>query len=208
VERLVRCHRFCERLIAEGRETVSSRELGECLGCSSSQVRRDFSSFGRLGMRGCGYRLDSLQNVLGKVIGKERRWNVVLVGAGHLGTALMRYGEFRRQGFNFVAVFDGDPAKVGEEIEGLTVRDVSEIPDTLGSLDVDIGVLAVPSEGAQWIADLLIEQGVRAILSFSRVRLSRRREAAIINVDLATEFEKLTYHLSSSGRDGDYLEAI
>jgi len=208
VDRLVRCHRFCTRLIAEGRQTVSSREIGERLGCSSSQVRRDFLLFGRQGTRGSGYRVENLRALIGKVIGKERHWNVVLVGAGHLGTALMRYAEFERQGFHFVAVFDGDPEKVGAEIEGLRVYDVSRIPEVLRSLQVDIGILAVPVEGAQWVADLLIGQGVQAILSFSRVEISPRKRAVVGNVDLTTELERLTYHLSAMKGSRKYLRAI
>lgn len=208
VDRLVRCHRFCARLMAEGRETVSSRELGECLGCSPSQIRKDFSKLGRLGTRGWGYRVESLRAFIGKVIGKERRWNVVLVGAGPFGAAVMGYGELERQGFHFVAVFDGDPALIGTEIQGLMVQDVSRIPDVLGPLDVKIGVLTVPAVGAQWVADLLIKHGVEAILSFSRVGLSPRKKAVISNIDLTTELEKLTYHLSAAKRAGSYLEAI
>lgn len=195
VDRLVRCHRMCVRLKAEGREYTSSQELGERLGYSPSQVRKDFSKIGRLGTRGSGYRVAELQSVLSRLLGKGRSWDVILVGAGNLGTALLSYGGFQRQGFRFVAVFDADPAKVGSRLGGLEVRDVSSIPEVLRSVDVEIGVIAVPATGAQWVATTLAENGVKAILNFAPAVLWPKESVVVGNVDLAVELEKLCYYL-------------
>jgi len=198
VDRLVRCYRLCERLKAEGRESTLSQEIGERLGCSPSQVRKDFSKLGRLGTRGSGYRVDELQSILGKIIGKGREWDVVLVGAGNLGSALLKHGEFERQGFRFVAVFDADPDKVGRKIGGLVVQDVSRIPETLSKSGAEMGVITVPATGAQSVARLLVEHGVRAILNFARTGLWLGDDVTVSNVDLTTELEKLAYYLSTA----------
>ena len=208
VDRLVRCHRLCVRLNAEGQEYTSSQEIGDRLGYSPSQARKDFSRLGRLGTRGSGYRVGELQKALGRVLGKGRSWNVALVGAGNLGSALLTYGGFERQGFRFVAVFDADPEKVGLVLGGLVVEDVSAVPESLRTLDVEIGMIAVPATGAQWVASLLAENGVGAILNFApATRRSGRLRGAddatlwpgqpvvVSNVDLAIELEKLCYYL-------------
>ncbi len=210
VDRLVRCHRLCVRLNAEGREFTSSQEIGERLGYSPSQVRKDFSRLGRLGTRGSGYRVGELQNVLGRVLGKGRSWNVVLVGAGNLGSALLTYGGFERQGFRFVAVFDADPDKVGTKLGRLVVKDISAVPDVLQSLDVEIGVIAVPATGAQWVATTLAENGVRAILNFAPATLWPVQSVVVSNVDLAIEIEKLCYYLMAAKSEsrGGNLAAV
>lgn len=210
VDRLVRCYRLCTKLLAEGREYTSSQEIGERLGGSPSQVRKDFSKLGKLGTRGSGYRVQELRNYLGRIIGKGRHWNVALVGAGNLGTALLKHGEFERQGFRFVAVFDADPDKVGTKHGHMVVQDVSRIPEVLRSSDVEIGIITVPATGAQWVARLLADHGVRAILNFARTTLWPGGDVIVSNVDLTTELEKLTYYLSAAKADtpGSNLAAL
>jgi redox-sensing transcriptional repressor len=198
VDRLVHCYRLCRRLRDAGREFVSSQEIGERLGYSASQVRKDFSMLGRLGRRGSGYGIADLESVLGRILGKGRSWEMVLVGAGNLGRALLSYGGFERQGFHFVAVFDADPEKVGAEAGGLVVRDVAEVPEVVRSTGVEIGVIAVPARAAQWVAATLSENGVRAILNFAPSPLRPGAGLAVSNVDLAVELEKLCYYLAGS----------
>jgi redox-sensing transcriptional repressor len=202
VDRLVRCHRLCVQLKAEGRESTSSQEIGESLGYGPSQVRRDLSRLGKLGTRGTGYRVDELEGVLGRTLGKGQSWNVVLVGAGDLGSALLKYGGFRHQGFRFVAVFDADAGKVGVKLGGLVVQDISAAPDVLSSLDADIGMIAVPAAGAQQVATLLAENGVKAILNFAPHNLSLGESVVVGNVDLTIELEKLSYYLTVAKTEG------
>jgi len=198
VDRLAHCHHLCAKLKAEGREFTSSQEIGHRLGYSPSQVRKDFARLGKLGTRGAGYRIDELQNVLRRILGKGRLWNVVLVGAGNLGRALVSYGGFQRQGFRFVAVFDADPSKVGTRLAGLVVEDVAVIPEVLGSISVEIGVVAVPEAGARPVAVLLAEHGVGAILSFAPTAPLPDGKPVVRHVDLAVELEKLCYSLMAA----------
>jgi redox-sensing transcriptional repressor len=161
-------------------------------------IRKDLSRLGRLGARGQGYRVDELQRALGAILGKEQAWNVVLVGAGKIGTALLTHYEFERRGFHFVAVFDDDPSKVGKTFDGLVVQNVSHLPEALRSLDAEIGVITVPATAAQRVARLLVTNGVRAILNFAPINLSLEGDVALTNVDLAVELEKLCYRLTAA----------
>jgi redox-sensing transcriptional repressor len=197
VDLLILCHRLCAQLKREGIETVTSAEIGEHLGVSAAKVRRDLCALGKLGTRGHGYRIGELERLLGDVLGKKRPWRVVLVGAGNLGTALLTHGGFRRRGFRFAAVFDCDPGKVGRKLGGLVVQDVSQVPTVLPALNAEIGVVAVPSTAASETARLLVQNGVWAILNMAPVILSLEG-AAVINVDLAVELEKLCYHLTAA----------
>ena len=202
VDRLVRYCRLCVRLKAEGIENTSSQEIGGRLGYNPSQVRKDLAKIGRLGTRGSGYRVDELLNFLGGVLGKGRPWNVVLVGAGNLGSALLTHSGFERQGFRFVAVFDADPDKVGTKLGDLVVQDVSALPEVLPSLDAEIGMIAVPATAAQWVATALAENGVGAILNFAAGVISPGESVIVGNVDLAIELEKLRYYLTVAKAEG------
>lgn len=198
VDRLVRCHRLCVRLKAEGREVASSKELGERLGCSASQVRKDLTWVGKLGRRGSGYWVSDLERVLGRLLGKGRPRKMVLVGAGNLGSALLTYPGFEQRGCRFVAAFDADPDKVGTKLGGLIIQDVSAIPEVLPSSGAEIGVVAVPATGGQWVARVLAENGVRAILNFAPTSMRLGDDVVVGNVDLAIELEKLCYYLTAA----------
>ncbi|MHC4247659.1 MAG: redox-sensing transcriptional repressor Rex, partial [Planctomycetota bacterium] len=161
----------------------------------ASQVRKDLSMLGTLGTRGSGYRVDELERSLGSIFGRDHEWNVVLVGAGNLGRALLAHGGFEGHGFRIVAVFDADPSKVGTVIRGLTVQDVSRISTEVPLLDAGMAILAVPSHGVQWTAVGLQEAGVGAFLNFSGVPLQLGGGAIVSNVDMTAELEKLRYFL-------------
>ena len=201
LNRLVNCYHLCAALNARGRESVSSYEIGEHLGCGASVIRRDMAALGRLGNRGSGYPVGKLERAIGGILGKGRRWNMVLVGVGNLGAALLKHDVFERQGFCFVAAFDADPSKCGRRYGSLTVQDVSRIPEVFHELGAEIGVIAVPGTQAQTVAELLAESGTRAILNLSPLPLALEENVVVCNVDLTTELEKLCYHLlqASSG---------
>ncbi len=198
VDRLARYHRLCIQLKAEGQRMISSRDMSERLNAPPSVIRKDLSRLGKLGARGHGYRIDELQRALGAILGKEQAWNVVLVGAGRIGAALLTHGVFERRGFHFAAVFDDDPNKVGEALGGLVVQNVSHLPEVLRSLDAEIGVITVPATAAQRVARLLVTNGVRAILNFAPVDLSLEEDVALANVDVALELEKLCFRLTAA----------
>ena len=205
IDRLVRCHRLCVRLQKEGRESVSSRELGELLGCRPSLIRKDFSRLGTLGTRGHGYRVAELLCAFEELLGGGEPTNVVLIGTGVLGAALLTHGAFARDGFRFVAAFDFDPSRAGTRCDGLVVNHVSRMSDVLGALSADIGVLAVTETEAQDAAELLAENGVRAILNLTPAILLPRESVVVTNVDVATELTKLAFYAADaqrgSGRD-------
>jgi redox-sensing transcriptional repressor len=204
VGRLIRCHHLCTQLRRDGRERVSSGEIGHSLGCRPSLIRKDFSRVGKLGTRGHGYRIAGLLRVLEEFLGGGRPVAAVLVGTGALGAALLSRGGFARDGLRFLAAFDFDPSRAGARCDGLVVEHASRMPDVLGALDVDVGVLAVSETEARGAAQLLAENGVRAILNLTPAILPPRRGVVVSNIDLATELAKLAFYAASArGRPGE-----
>lgn len=201
IDRLIRCYHLCTQLQDEGTEVAFSREIGGRLGCSPSIVRKDLARLGQLGTRGHGYRVAELKALLGHALGIGRARNAILIGAGGLGTALLNYSGFERQGFRFTAVFDADPEKIGTCVDSpcgsLVVKHVSEIPRALRFSGAEIGVLAVPTTEAQRTAELLVQNGIRAILNFTPAALSFGENVVVSNVDLAVEMEKLAFYLAN-----------
>jgi redox-sensing transcriptional repressor len=193
VDRLIRCCRLCAQIRDEGREFVSSREIGELLGCRPSLIRKDLARLGKLGTRGHGYRIAGVLRVLEGLLGGGGPVIAVIVGTGALGAALLTRGRFARDGFRFAAAFDTDPSRAGTRCDGLTVNHVSRMPDVLGALGADIGVLAVSEAEAQGAAQLLAENGVRAILNLTPAAISLQEGVVVTNIDLGTELKKLAF---------------
>lgn len=179
-----------------GKTTVSSRALAERGGATPAQVRKDLSFFGSFGKRGIGYPVGRLAARLRDILGLGRRYRVVLVGAGRIGMALASYAGFDQRGFDIVAVYDVDPAKVGRTMEGRLVRPISELDHDLAAQPADIAVIGTPAEVAQGLADRLVKSGVRAILNFAPVSLSVPADVTVTNVNMALELEALSFALS------------
>jgi redox-sensing transcriptional repressor len=201
VERLSQYLRLLTELAASGVATLSSEELARRGGTSAAQVRKDLSLFGTFGKRGLGYAVPELEAALRRILGLERRWRVALVGAGRIGTALLTYEDFRRQGFDIAAVFDSDPAKVGHEWGGLRVRADAELEAVLRA-GIEIVIIAVPAAAAQRVADRVTAAGVRAILNFAPVKLEVPPGVALKTVNMAMELECLSYALVNSTLGG------
>jgi len=157
IERLPTYARALSRLARQGQEVVSSQDLGDLLGVTPAQIRKDLSYFGRFGKQGRGYNVRRLLEELRQILGLDRQWTMALVGVGHLGKAILHYGGFAPQGFHIVAAFDNDPATVGQAVGELTVQCVDDLREALIARPVDIGIVAVPAEQAQ--AGLVIRQG-------------------------------------------------
>ncbi len=195
IARLSIYNRALGEMEKEGLEIISSDELGDKVGCSAAQIRKDLSCFGEFGEVGKGYFVRDLRDAISRILGIDRKWNVVLAGAGHLGSALLAYPGFRQRGFNIVAVFDNDFSKIGKKWEGIVIQDTTELAKTVKEQDIRIGIIAAPPYVSQEIADTLSSCGVRAILNFAPASITVGEGVELRNVDLSTELECLSYFL-------------
>lgn len=195
IHRLSSYYRSLLNLERNGRKMVSSKELAHIGGATPAQVRKDLSCFGHFGTRGLGYSVCQLREAIAHILGLHRTWNVALVGAGSLGTALIQYKEFKRQGFHIVAVFDRDLNKVGKKRKDLTIEDIKNLPQVVKKKNIELAMVAVPKTEAQSVADLLIKAGLKVILNFAPVNLNAPAHVTIRNVNMAIELEALSYRL-------------
>jgi redox-sensing transcriptional repressor len=197
VRRLSLYLRFLEEFEGQGIETVSSGALASRGGTTSAQVRKDLSFFGSFGKRGLGYPVPELANRLRDILGLKRRYRVGMIGAGKIGSALVQYRGFKQRGFDIVAIFDSDPAKVGHHWNGLTVLDIGSLEKELSRHPIDMAVLVVPADVAQTVTNRLVGLDVKAILNFAPVQLSVPDDVVVKTVNLALELETLSYALAS-----------
>lgn len=195
IRRLSLYLRLLEEFEAQGIETVSSTALALRGGTTSAQVRKDLSFFGSFGKRGLGYPVLELVARLRGILGLDRRYRVAMVGAGKIGSALVQYRGFRQRGFDIVAIFDADRAKIGSQWNGLTIQDIAELESVVRVAPVDMAVLATPGEVAQPLAERLVQLGVKAILNFAPVQLVVPEDVVVKTVNLALELETLSYAL-------------
>ncbi len=177
--------------------TISSAELGERVNLSDAQVRKDFAYFGQFGVSGSGYDTHELKAALEKILGKDKVWNVALVGIGHLGSALLAYPGFEKHGLDIVAAFDSDARKINKQVNDVTIHSVDEMPKEIKGKKISIGIIAVPAKNAQEVADKLIEAGVECILNFAPVTLIVPENIKVKDVDLSRELETLSYFLAN-----------
>ena len=185
--------RRLEGLLRQGVRKVSSGQLGEALGITDAQVRKDLAWLGSLGHPGVGYVPGELIDAIRRLLGVDRRWSVALVGVGNLGRALLGYRGFEQRGFRVVALFDSDPAKVGTRLEELEVHGIADIPAVVAATGAELGLLAVPSEAAQEVADALVAAGIRGLLNFAPVVLRVPPEVRLVSVDLTVQLEQLAF---------------
>ena len=190
--------RVLAELEAQGTEVVSSQTLGNLLQSTPAQIRKDLSYFGRFGKQGRGYRVSGLLKELRNILGLERRWSVILVGVGRLGRAILSYEGFASQGFNVVAAFDSDPSATGQRIGSTVVQPISDLPKVVDKHKIDIGIVAVPAEYCQAVVDLLVEQGIKAILNYAPVQPRVPRGVWVRDIDPVVALQSMTYHLKSA----------
>jgi len=184
-------------LLAEGRQITSSQELGDRLGISSAQIRKDFSHFGEFGKQGTGYDIVFLRDQLRQILKVDRMWDVALVGAGNLGKAIADYAGFVGKGFVISAIFDNDPAKIGKEmgIHNVIVQDVSELADTIRQRAIEVGIIATPAEAAQEVARTMVEAGIKAILNYAPITLIVPASVRGQYIDPVVGLQRMTYYL-------------
>lgn len=200
VRRLSHYLRFLDQFEEAGQRTVSSDDLAEKGGMTPAQVRKDLSHFGSFGKRGLGYPVAALREHITQILGLGRQWRVALVGAGKLGAALYHYDGFRRQGFDIVAVFDNDSARIGRRWGNVTVADVATLGAVVRKAGVELGIIVTPAASAQEVADALSAAGVEAILNFAPVKLAVPPGITLRDVNLAIELESLCFALTHQGR--------
>ena len=200
VRRLSLYLRFLEESTNRGLVTISSDELARRGGTTSAQVRKDLSFFVSFGKRGLGYSVPELTESLREILGLRRDWQVIIVGAGKIGTALAQYRGFRQRGFRVTAVYDRDPKKIGTQWDTLTVRDMAEIERDIAKEHPDIAVLTTPAEEAQVVVDRLVSAGMRALLNFAPIQLHVPADVTLKNVNMAMELEGLSFALTNRDR--------
>jgi redox-sensing transcriptional repressor len=197
VRRLSLYLRVLDDFEGRGVETVSSEALAQRGGTTSAQVRKDLSFFGSFGKRGLGYYVPELAQRLRQILGLGRRYRVAMIGAGKIGSALVQYRGFTQRGFDIVAIFDNDPAKIGTQWNGLTVLPIDRLEPELKAQQVDMAVLVTPGEAAQSVAERVVGQGVKAILNFAPIQLNVPDDVVVKTVNLALELETLSYALTN-----------
>jgi len=193
--------RYLKRLMKQGITTISSSDIADSTGATSAQVRKDLAYFGEFGTRGVGYDVPTLYESIAGILGLNKQWDVVIVGAGKLGLALSMYEGFRERGFRNRAIFDVDPIKVGKKVQGVKILHSDTIYDVCRELKPDIGIIAVPGEEAQKIADLMIAAGVRSILNFAPRVVTVPYDVQVRNVDLSVHLEILTYNMAMQDKE-------
>jgi len=199
VQRLSLYLRQLDYFQVHNRRTISSRQLGEPLGISDAQVRKDLAHFGQFGQAGVGYRVDELGPRLRQILGTDKTSPVVIIGFGNLGRALSAYRGFDKRGFEIAAVFDADPKKVGQPIAGsdsIRIRPMTDLPKVVVERDVRMGILAVPASSAQAAAEAMVSAGIRGILNFAPVTLHVDAGVAVASVDLAVQLEQLSFQIA------------
>lgn len=197
VRRLSLYLRFLEEFEVQGIDTVSSGALASRGSTTSAQVRKDLSFFGSFGKRGLGYPVPELADQLREILGLKQRYQVGMIGAGKIGSALVQYRGFRQRGFDIIAIFDSDRSKIGRQWNGLTIQDIETLETEFGKRPMDMAVLVTPADAAQPVTDRLVALGIKAILNFAPVQLVVPDDVVVKTVNLALELETLSYALAN-----------
>lgn len=187
--------RALQRMSENGSQTTSSQELGERVGISAAQIRKDISQFGEFGKQGTGYRIDYLIEKLREILKINRIWDVAVVGAGDMGHALANYPGFINRGFQITLVFDNDASKVGQKIGNFVVQDTAEMVVKISEAGVKVAMLTVPASAAQEVTDELVKAGVKAILNYAPISLNVPEDVKVQHIDPATHLQRMTYYI-------------
>ncbi len=195
IHRLSLYYRALSVLEKEGFETVSSKGLAKREKLTPAQVRKDLSFFGSFGTRGLGYPVVELREKISQILGIDRSWRVALVGVGNIGSALVSYKEFQKQGFKIVKLFDNDQRKIGSNHKGIVVSDIKNLANELELDNIEMVVVAVPATVAQYVVDDIVKAGIKAILNFAPVNLKVPDDVFLRNENMSMELEYLSFAL-------------
>ncbi|MDD6214842.1 MAG: redox-sensing transcriptional repressor Rex [Firmicutes bacterium] len=195
IRRLPRYYRYLAELDRSGKTRISSNALSEKMGVTASQIRQDFNYFGGFGQQGYGYNVKSLLKEISQIFGINDGYKAIIVGAGHLGHALANYSGIQKRGFSIVGVFDIDKKKIGQDYNGITVRDMSEAEAFIKENDIDIAILTLPKNAIGEVADKLVEYGIKGLWNFAYVELKTKKPVPIENVHLTDSLMTLSFKI-------------
>lgn len=201
IKRLPKYYRYLGELVEHKVERVSSQTLADMMGISASQLRQDLNHFGEFGQQGYGYRVEGLYREIGRIIGLEQEYNLVIVGAGNLGQALANYPNFAKRGFVLRGMFDVNPKLVGIRLRDCEVMDIDKLGDFIESNNIHIGIIAVPKDAAQGVADSMVRAGIKAIWNFAPVDIKVPSEVILENEHLADRLMVIAFRLQELGFD-------
>lgn len=201
VKRLPRYYRYLDDLLKKNIKRISSTELSKRMGVTASQIRQDLNCFGGFGQQGYGYNVEMLHAKIGNILGIDRGYKMVIVGAGHLGHALANHHNFQKRGFNLVGIYDTDENIIGSDIGGITVEAYEDIPTSFADKHPQIAILAVPKAAVNEVAEKLVENGVTAILNFTYAELNLPGHIIVENVHISDTLMTLSYGLTERLKD-------
>ena len=187
--------RALQRMLEENRRVTSSQELGERLGISAAQIRKDLSQFGEFGKQGTGYSIDYLAEQIRQILHVDRVWDMAVVGAGDIGSAVARYQGFSNRGLRVAMIFDSDPAKIGTQVGSFTVKDTKTIKESIREAGIQIAMIATPSRAAQEVTEELVSAGVLAILNYAPINLTFPENVRVQYIDPVIHLQRMTYYL-------------
>lgn len=193
IRRLPKYHRYLGDLLDRDVQRISSKELSEIIGFTASQIRQDLNNFGGFGQQGYGYNVEALHNEIGNILGLNKVYNAVLIGAGNLGQAIANYAGFRKAGFKIKALFDANPRMIGLKIRDFEVLDSENIETFVEEKNIDIAILCIPKHGAQDVVDRLVKSGIKGIWNFAPIDLEVPNGVIVENVNLTESLFTLSY---------------
>lgn len=203
INRLPRYYRYLGDLLEKDVVRISSKELSEKMKVTASQIRQDLNNFGGFGQQGYGYNVEYLHSEIGKILGLDTKYNLIIIGAGNLGQALANYVDFERRGFYVTSIFDINPSRIGTQIRSILVRPSEEMEEYIKLNKVDIAAITVPKTKAPQIASDLARWGVKGIWNFAPTDLSLPKDVTVENVHLAESLMKLSYRISDNDKTTD-----
>ena len=196
IKRLPRYYRYLSELLNRDVLRVSSAELSRKMGVTASQIRQDFNCFGDFGQQGYGYNVKHLHEQIGEILGMNRHYSLVIIGAGNLGHALANYAGIKKRGYRIIGIFDNDPEKIGKKINGISVCDIAKLEDFCQENIVDIAVLSIPKPEVKEITNRLINIGIKGLWNFSYAELETPDDIFVENVHLSDSLMRLSYKIT------------
>ena len=197
IKRLPRYYRYLSELLDEGMDRISSQELSVKMNVTASQIRQDFNNFGGFGQQGYGYNVKHLHTEIGKILGLDQDYNMIIIGAGNLGQAIANYANFEKRGFIIKGMFDINPRLIGLVVRGIEIRGVDDLEQFIKDNDVQMAALTIPKTKAPEIADRLVNAGIKAIWNFAHVDLNVPDDVVVENVHLSESLMRLSYRVCS-----------